>query len=125
MGLLDQIKAVDDRNLVELKIPEWGFSVYLRPLSVRQKERLIDEQKKVGTDVDSISFADQMKQAGLLLRLCLTDETGQTILNSDEDLEVLKDKNANVFEYLCEQATKVNFKNIDEIIAELKATASE
>ena len=94
MGILsrDQILQADDLGLVELKIPEWGGSVYVRGDS----EKLSNVR-------------------AYLAALTVVDEKGERMFRSAEDIEALGGKSARALTRIFNKALEVNGFGADDV----------
>lgn len=77
MTLREKIAAADDRPLAPVEVPEWGVTVYLRPMSLRER---LDLQSLIG-DSGTIKFAP-------LLARTLLESSGDRIWSDDQVGEV-------------------------------------
>ena len=92
MTLRDRIAAAQDRPLSAVEVPEWDVTLYLRPMSLR--ERL---------DLATLFGQDGMVRFGPLLARVLLDETGQRIW-ADDQVGEIEDRLPDVIRRLGEQA---------------------
>jgi hypothetical protein len=77
-----QILAVPPR-LKEVEVPEWGGSVFIRPLTIHERARLAD----LGTKNESGSVVDRIKNCTMrLVQWSVCDEEGRPLFESS-DLE--------------------------------------
>jgi hypothetical protein len=126
VGILtrEQIDAIDDltAQMVEVDVPEWGGSAFLRPLEVGE---LDDYSNKV--------MRARQKGEGLtnfraeLVAKCLCDAKGVR-LYSDADVAILAKKNGVVVNRLYEAADKLNDigpKKIEDIAGNSHAGQSD
>lgn len=93
----DAILAVQDIAREEIKIPEWGGSVYIKRLTAA--ERLALSERTVGAD-----GADFM---ALVLIACVVDADGQQLLE-DSDAALLAGKAGTVVQRLFNVADRLN-----------------
>jgi hypothetical protein len=91
-----QILAVAP-NLKEIEVPEWGGSVWIRPILLGEQGKLAD----LGTKYEKASAQDRMKNCTLkLISWCVCDEDGQPLFDSSKesiDLNELLKKPASAF----------------------------
>ncbi len=103
----DQILAVKDVEPVPVEVPEWGGTVYVRPMSAGQRDRwegeLLDRSEK---RKESIAAATENLRAGFLSK-CLCDEHGEILFGPD-DIDVLGAKNYRPIDRLFEVAQSIN-----------------
>ena len=111
MGLTkDQILAADDMGMLKLAVPEWGGDVYIRVMSVGERDAYENEwMRKKETGVDDF-------RTKLIVR-CLVDETG-TRLFDNGDVARLAQKSAKVMNRIWLAAMEHNNLS-DESIEEL------
>lgn len=84
----DQILAANDVNLLKLSVPEWGGDVYIRVMTVGERDAYENEwQRKKETGVDDF-------RTKFLVR-CLVDDKGNRLFDNG-DVERLAQKSARV-----------------------------
>jgi hypothetical protein len=84
----DQILAADDLGLLKLMVPEWGGDVYIRVMTVGERDAYENEwQRKKETGVDDF-------RTKFLVR-CLVDEKGMRLFDN-ADVARLSQKSARV-----------------------------
>jgi hypothetical protein len=84
----DQILAADDLGLLKLTVPEWGGDVYIRVMTVGERDAYENEwQRKKETGVDDF-------RTKFLVR-CLVDEKGNRLFDNG-DVTRLAQKSARV-----------------------------
>ena len=93
----DQILGADDLGLVELPVPEWGGSVFLRVM--RGVERDAFEVR--------MAAEDRANVRARMAALSIVDEQGVRLF-SDEDIEALGQKNAKALNRVMERAMELN-----------------
>ena len=106
----EQILAADDLGLKEVKVPEWGGSVYIRVMSVGERdeyERMWIGKKETGVE----NFRTQY------LARVLCNETGK-LLFTREQVAALANKSGAVMGHLFDVAMKHN-KMTEEDVQEL------
>lgn len=80
-----QVKQVD--------VPEWGGSVYIRPVTLKEQAKLAD----LGAKFEKSSTLDRMRNGTLcLIQWTVCDADGQSLFGSD-DMARLLDKSASAF----------------------------
>jgi hypothetical protein len=84
-----QIFEARDIEKVEVAVPQWGGSVYVKSMDGRERDRF---DEFCYTRQDKSNFSGMR---ALLVRLCVVDEGGQHVF-TDEDLPALEQKNAAV-----------------------------
>lgn len=106
----EQILAADDLGLLEVKVKEWGGSVFIRVMTVGELDAYQREWVgKRDTGVDNF-------RAKFLAR-CLCDEKGQRLF-TDEQVEQLAAKSAKVVGRLFDKAAAHNAitdKDVEEL----------
>lgn len=96
----DQILAADDMGLLEVPVPEWGGNVYIRVMSVSERDAYEREwlgKRETGVENFRTKF----------LQKVLCDEKGDLIFTPDE-VAVLGKKSARVMAGLWEKAMRHN-----------------
>lgn len=84
----DQILAADDLGLLKLSVPEWGGDVYIRVMTVGERDAYENEwQRKKETGVDDF-------RTKFLVR-CLVDEKGNRLFDNG-DVARLATKSARI-----------------------------
>ena len=104
MSLRDQILAVQDREIREVAVPEWGLTVWVSAMSARARdlwEAEIIERRKAG----GAGIYDNMR-ASLLAR-CIVDEQGQRVFG-ENDVALLGEKSAAALDRLFSVASELN-----------------
>jgi hypothetical protein len=87
-----QILATTPR-LKEIDVPEWGGSLFIRPLTIHEQAKLAD----LGTKYEKSSVVDRMKNCTLrLVQWSVCDEQGNSLFEA-ADLEPLMSKAASAF----------------------------
>ena len=103
----EQILAIQDVKPVPVPVPEWGGTVYVRPMSAGQRDRwegeLLDRTEK---RKDGIAAAVENMRAQFLAH-CLCDENG-VILFGPDDIEALSGKSYRAMDLLYEKAQTIN-----------------
>jgi hypothetical protein len=84
----EQILAADDSGLLKIAVPEWGGDVYIRVMTVGERDAYENEwQRKKDTGVDDF-------RTKFLVR-CLVDEKGNRLFDNG-DVAKLAAKSAKV-----------------------------
>ena len=84
----EQILAADDSGLLKIAVPEWGGDVYIRVMTVGERDAYENEwQRKKDTGVDDF-------RTKFLVR-CLVDEKGSRLFDNG-DVAKLAAKSAKV-----------------------------
>ena len=132
----DMIIQVQDFIKEEVQVPEWGGSVFIRSMTVKDSDEMdqyylrkakpktkakfkTSGKSKVKLTEDDLDIDDLGAVIGMRVEFvsrCLCDESGDLLLDDDEGREILLHKNANVIERLYDAAIRVN--NRDEDTAE-------
>ena len=88
-NLRDQILGSKPK-LYPLDMPEWGCTVYLRPITLAEQGRLAD----LGTKFEKASLSERIKRITMpLIVSVVSDEAGAPIFTT-ADIDVLMDKGA-------------------------------
>ena len=96
-----QLTAVNDFEIEEVEVPEWGGWVYIRSLSARERDLF---EGSIGAVAGKQNLANLRAR---LVVLCLCDEDGNRILEDDQS-EFLGAKNAQVINRLFEKARRLS-----------------
>lgn len=106
----DQILAADDLDLLKVHVPEWGGDVFIRVMSVGERDAYENEWvRKKDTGVDDF-------RAKFLVR-CLVDDKGNRLFDNG-DVQRLAAKSAKVVNRVWQAAMEHNNLS-DESIEEL------
>lgn len=109
----EQILAANDSKPLEVKVPEWGDSVFIRVMSVGERDAFeLEYIRAGGKPVDN--FRTKYLQA------CLCNERGELLFTKDE-IAGLSAKSARVMNRLWEVAMAHNGmtqKDADELAGE-------
>ena len=80
-------------KLKEVDVPDWGGSVFIRPLTIHEQAKLAD----LGTKHEKSSVVDRMKNCTLrLVQWSVCDDRGNPLFEAG-DLEPLMSKAASAF----------------------------
>lgn len=90
------ILAADDMKLVEVDVPEWGGTVYLRPLSALEALELRESDN-----------TDRKHSAMKLTFLCCCNEDGSQMF-TNEDVEKLSKKSLSAMLKIQKVAMQIN-----------------
>lgn len=103
----EQILAADDAGLLEVPVPEWGGSVYVRVMSVGERdsyERMWIGKRETGVD----NFRTEY------LARVLCDEKGKLLFTRDQ-MDKLAAKSGAVMGRLFDAAMKHNYMQEDAV----------
>ena len=103
----DQILAADDLGLLEVQVPEWGGSVFVRVMSVGERDSYENDWM-----VNKSKGVDNFRSKFLQRVLC--DEKGDLLFSSQE-VEKLAKKSARVITKIWEAAMKHNALTDDDV----------
>ena len=100
-------------NLKTIEVPEWGGSVYLRKWTGKDRNRFLEDSVKISSggdvEVKYDKLLDNMLKA---VALSLCDETGTRLFeDSEEDIALLADKEADVLQMLYDEVMALNALN--------------
>lgn len=111
----DMILAADDCNLLKVSVPEWGGDVYIRVMTVGERDAYENEwQRKKESGVDDF-------RTKFLVR-CLVDEKGNRLFDNG-DVQRLATKSARVMNRVWLAAMEHN--NLSDTTIEELAKNSE
>lgn len=97
MNLKEQIARADDRKVKVVPVEEWGCTVYLRQLSVDERNALVKQ----------IDEAEDGRVTVFILLHSLCDHEGNPVFGP-EDYAILAGKNARVVDRLGREASELN-----------------
>ena len=103
----DQIPAADDMGLFEVQVPEWGGSVFVRVMTVGERDSYENDwmvNKNKGVENFRSKF----------LQRVLCDESGKLLFTSSE-IDLLAGKSARVITRIWEAAMKHNALTDDDV----------
>ena len=120
MSLRQTIHEAKDYEKEEVKVPEWGVTVYIRSMTARHADDMQIRYLRMRSD-DSF-HEGKIKEPEVLRDLkvimvsyCLADEYGALLFDDDEGREILRGKSSAVIDHLYEIAAMLN-KMTDEAI---------
>ena len=88
----EQILAINPK-LEEVEVPEWGGSVFIRPITLAEQAKLAD----LGNKFEKSPVVDRMKNITLrLVQWAVSDADGCSLFDA-KDLELLMNKSASAF----------------------------
>jgi len=99
----DDILGAADLTPAEIEVPEWGGTVFIRPLTAGERgewETFLSAGKGKNEDMLKVSRA-------MLAMLTLCDATGARLF-TESDLDALMAKNATALERIAYAAMKLN-----------------
>ncbi len=103
----EQILAVQDVQPVAVEIPEWGGTVYVRPMSAGERDRwegdLLERSEK---RKEGVAKAVENLRA-VFLSKCLCDQDGKLLFGPD-DIEALSGKSYRAVDRAYEAAQSLN-----------------
>jgi hypothetical protein len=82
-----------------MHVEEWGADLYLRVLTLRERQELASLSRAKNADPISVSLR--------IFTACVVDENGETIFNGKDD-EALLGKNGEVMERVTSEILRVN-----------------
>ena len=97
MSLRELILAANDRPLRAVEVPEWGCTVYLRPLNGNGRVNLL---RALASNKNDAVYGD-----ALVYAIC--DADGNAVFTKD-DIAALNDKNGQVLERLADELVKAS-----------------
>lgn len=116
-SLRDSILAADDLERKEVTVDGWEFPVFVRVISGRERQQLVEKWQQVKEDE-----AKQQDLLPFVCALCLVDADGGRPFDPTDagDLDLLKSKGARQLEALYHEAMKLNGMeddSLDEAVA--------
>jgi len=114
MSLRDKILGAEDLHREKVDVKEWGETIYIREMTGGER----DAYDASLIDKASLTTKEKLKNMRAeLVVLCAVDEAGERIF-SDEDVELVTNKNAKVLDRLADIAQVINKLSEDAIEAE-------
>jgi hypothetical protein len=107
--LLKKIKAADKKNLLPVEVPEWGLTVYIKQLTVGERDSF-EAEAFAARKGDGLM--DNPRSKFLVRTLC--DEQGQLLCKPEEFAE-LAALSSKPMERLFEEAQKHNRLTNDDV----------
>ena len=101
--LFRSILAASDLNLLEVPVPEWGGSVYVRVMTVGERDAYELEWNRTSGNIEDFRTK--------FIARCLADATGQRLF-TDAEVAALAGKSAKVMNRLWKAAMQHN--DLDE-----------
>ena len=99
-----QILEADDLGLLEVPVKSWGGSIYIRVMSVAERD--VYENEWVRNRKNGIEGVDNFRTKFLQKVLC--DQKGELLFTTPEDITALGKKSAKVMTKLWEKAMEHN-----------------
>ena len=96
---IEDILRIDDQQMREVPVPEWGGSVFVRTISADARDRF------------EVAFADKCKTGGvraLLVAEALCDESGKLLGPTPAEIAALGHKAAGPMDRVFEAAMQLN-----------------
>lgn len=108
----DDILDADDEKIVEVDIPEWDGTVYLKGLTAAQRDKfeMSCQRKTGGVDLTNVRAK--------LSALCIVDRNGNLLFPSPQDVIALGKKSGKALDRIYTEVQKIN-RLTDEEIEEL------
>lgn len=106
----DQILAADDMGLLEINVPEWGGTVFVRVMTVGERDSYENDWM-----VNKSSGVENFRSKFLQRVLC--DESGELLFKADE-INLLAKKSARAITRVWDAAMKHNAltdSDVDEL----------
>ena len=103
----DAILSKSDRQRIEVEVPEWGGSVYLTELSVRDRAAIMKSWAKVASAADDARVDAMIDAQLLMVAMSVTDESGVRIFEL-VDIEALAEKSREAVGKIADAATVLN-----------------
>lgn len=109
MGLRDKIREIQDIQIVEVPVPEWGETLRVRGLTGAERDQFEGALMKVSSNggrTASMQISTGNVRA-LLVSLSVIDENGQRIF-SDADVDWLGKKSATALDRIASKAMELS-----------------
>ena len=98
------ILSVQDCKVVEVNVPEWGGSVFVKVMSGKQRDAW---EASVVSRKDKDGKINTAGLRSMLVATCVCDESGNEIFTA-EDIPEIENKNASVLQRIFDEAAKLN-----------------
>lgn len=105
------ILACDDTQFRDEVVPEWGGTVRVRALSGKERDAY-DMSLRVFRDNGDLVYNPENQRAKLVGRSLVDSETGARLF-TDQEINALGDKNADVLQRLYDIAAKLSGLAVD------------
>lgn len=103
MSLRDKILQAEDLPSLEIKVPEWGCSVWARAMTGLERSEYEDRMRALNKEK-----APDYQVLALYLFYVLVDESGERIFTDTEDIKALSAKNSAALLRVFQQASRHN-----------------
>lgn len=113
----EQILSAIDLKIEEVFVPEWGGTVYVRNLNGRGRDAFEGSRYRLKENNKVEMVHDNTRAKLLSLTLC--DEQGR-LLFSEEDVEILGEKNANALDRVFDVAQRLSGLRAQDVEQKLK-----
>lgn len=116
MELRDEILQADDLERVEVEVPAWGVTVWVRGLTAAERDDYEAEMVKL-KDNDEIEVDRSNARSKLLVR-CIVDEDGERVFG-DKDAEQLGGKASQPVSRLfnvAQELSAITDEDVDELV---------
>jgi hypothetical protein len=103
---VEQILAAADNRVREVKVPEWGGSVFVRTISADERDRF------------EARFADRKDKGGVradLVGMALCDEQGKALKPTDAEIKALGQKSSGVMDRIFSAIMDLNMMNARDV----------
>ena len=102
----DEILAANDCKPVPVEVPEWGGTVYLRPMDGKNLQAWEEDMANRPMDGDRITKLDRVR--GTLLQKTLCDAEGNLLFSGNGGIDELEKRNGAVLTRLTNQALRMH-----------------
>ncbi len=109
----DAILAVDDLPIKEVKVPEWGGSVFVRSLTAADRDKY--ESSIVMADSEEKKYENIRAR---FLALVMVDQKGEVMFKEEGDVLLLGKKSAAALDRVwgvAQHLNKINKADIDQL----------
>lgn len=105
MNLKEQITNARDVEITPLEVPEWGTTVYLKQVNVKERIALVEQINEANMGNGRLSVFT------VLFTLC--DESGNLVFGPD-DYDLVASKNSRVVDRISNKAWDLNSMPVEE-----------
>ena len=113
MSLRETILQAQDYEKEEVKVPEWGTTIYVRSMTARHADDIqiwfarFSREPELGQG--RINDPEKLRDLKVtLVSYCLSDEYGNLLFDDDEGREILRNKSSIVIDRLYDLGSMIN-----------------
>lgn len=119
----EDILSVNDIEVQELPVPEWGGMIYVKTLTGEERDKIEAAVIEINPRSGQPSAARMDKLRSLVAFYGICDETGKRLFTEGKDIALLAKKSASALDRVVakiESLSKMSPADINQLIGELK-----